>query len=887
MRAGGVHESFGEQLRRHRERASLTQEELAARAGLTAMAVSALERGDRRRPYPNTVRALADALALVGPDRAEFVAAVPRRADAPTLVEVADLGAEATAGLPPQPTPLLGRDEEFAVVRDQLLAPEVRLLTLVGAGGVGKTRLAMAVAGALAGHAAFADGACFVDLSAVREPSLVCPTVARALRAPDAAGRAVIDALKECVRHRRQLLVLDNFEQVLPAAADLAPLLAVSPGLTVLVTSREPLRLRWERTLPLPPLAVPDPKHLLPLDRLALVPAVALFLERARAAAPGFGLTPENARAVAELCVRLDGLPLAIELVAPRAAQLGAAAALDRLGRRLPLPASPMQDAPARQHSLRATLQWSVDLLGPAEQALFRRVAAFAGGWTLEAAEAVAGPAMPEIGAMGVGVPDVLGGLTSLADKNLVLVQPAGSSPRAASAEPRFRMLETAREFALDLLEASGEAGVVRRRHAEFFATFAEQSEPRLQGAGQAAMVARLEHEEDNFRQALRWTFERGDAQAQEQGLRLAGALGWYWFLHGAPSEAREWFQVLLRPMAGADRPSAVRARALNAAGFRATNHAEYGIASEFHDRALSIWRALRDTPGMVASLHGLGDTALWVGAAAKARAHYEEGLELARTTGTAEDLALFAFHLGQLWWLEGDLDLGEEYGQEALAVARAAGSTTWTAYALYVLASLAHERGDLRRAGGLYREALALGWEHHDRLCVRMALPGLAGVAAMEGDAARALRLAGAASALEENAGMWAFPPIRARQERWLATAEQALDAASREAARAEGRRMTMDEVIAHALEDTRAVAGATSEAAPAVRDRLSPREREVLGLVAQGRSNREIAEALVVTEHTAKYHVAQLLNKLGAGSRAEAVARAVAAGLLAPTPD
>jgi non-specific serine/threonine protein kinase len=448
-------------------------------------------------------------------------------------------------------------------------------------------------------------------------------------------------------------------------------------------------------------------------------------------------------------------------------------------------------------------------------------------------------------------------------------------------------MLETAREFALDLLEASGEADPVRRRHAEFFATFAEQAEPQLQGAGQAAMVARLEREEDNFRQALRWTLERGDAQAQEQGLRLAGGLGWYWFLHGAPSEAREWFQVLLRPTATADQPSAVRARALNAAGFRATNHAEYGIASEFHDQALKIWRELGDTPGMVASLHGLGDTALWVGEADKARAHYEEGLELARTRGTAEDLALFAFHLGQLWWLEGDLDLGEQYGQEALAVARAAGSTTWTAYALYVLASLAHERGDLGRAGRLYREALGLGWEHHDRLCVRMALPGLAGVAAMQGDAARALRLASAASALEENAGMWAFPPIRARQEHWLATAEQVLDAASREAAWAEGRRMTMDEVIAQALEETSPLAEARSEAVPAARDRLSPREREVLGLVAQGRSNREIADALVVTEHTAKYHVAQLLNKLGASSRAEAVTRAVAAGLLAPTPD
>jgi DNA-binding CsgD family transcriptional regulator len=437
------------------------------------------------------------------------------------------------------------------------------------------------------------------------------------------------------------------------------------------------------------------------------------------------------------------------------------------------------------------------------------------------------------------------------------------------------------------LLEASGEADDIRRRHAEYFATFAEQAEPQLQGSTQAAAVIRLEREDDNFRQALRWAFECSDIGTQDVGLRLAGALGWYWFLHGAPSEAREWFQVLLRPTTSTDPPSAVRARALNAAGFRATNHAEYRLASEFHARAASIWRDLGDTPGMVASLHGLGDTALWVGEAHQALGHYLEGLEWARAAGTREDEALFAFHLGQLWWLEGDLDLGEQYGQEALTVARAADSTTWTAYALYVLASLAHERGELRRAGGLYREALSIGWEHHDRLCVRMALPGLAGVAAMEGDAARALRLASAASALEENAGMWAFPPIRARQEHWLAKAEQALDAAAREAAWAEGRRMTMDQVIAHALEDVSPVPSGRSEAVRAPRDRLSPREREVLGLVALGRSNREIADTLVVTEHTAKYHVAQLLNKLGAGSRAEAVARAVAAGLLAPTPD
>ncbi len=769
--------------------------------------------------------------------------------------------------LPSQPAALIGRAEELATARNQLLAPEVRLLTLVGPGGVGKTRLAVAVAESFRGSPAFSDGIQFVDLAPLPEPTLVAGAIARALNALTPEGGTALEAVIACLMERRVLLVLDNFEHLLGAAGQVATLLGACPGLVALTTSREPLRLRWERTLPLSPLAVPDPRHLPPLERLATIPAVALFLERARAAEPKFALTRDNAPAVAELCVRLDGLPLAIELVAARAAQLGPAATLDRLARRLPLPLSPMQDAPSRQQTLNATLEWSLDLLDYAERALFRRVAVFAGGWTLAAADAVAGGGDPDS-----DVPDVLRSLTSLVDKNLLLVD-------ATSAEPRFRMLETAHEFALQLLDDRGESDAVRRRHATYFADLAEQAAPQLQGSGQAAVVVRLELEEDNFRQALRWTLDRGDDEALAQGLRLAGALGWYWFLHGYPAEAREWFQVLLRPSAGG-KPTAVRARALNAAGFRATDHADYIAASTFHEEALATWRELDEMPGMVASLHGIGDTALWLGNAHKARAQYEAGLALAQARGTGEDVALFAFHLGQLWWLEGGLETAEEYGQQALTVARQTGSTTWPAYSLFVLASVAHERGDARQAGKRYREALDLAWQHHDRLCVRMALPGLAGLATLEGDPKRAVRLAGAANALEENAGIWAFPPIQARQEQWLATAQAALDDNARSSAWNDGRGMTLDEVIAYALED------AAAESASAVPDhsRLSRREREVLTLVAEGKSNREIATALIITENTAKYHVAQLLNKLGAGSRAEAVTRAVASGELTP---
>jgi non-specific serine/threonine protein kinase len=685
-------------------------------------------------------------------------------------------------------------------------------------------------------------------------------------------------ALETFMAQRRLLMVLDNFEQVLPAASEVGRLLAASPGLTVLVTSREPLRLRWERALPLSPLDLPDPRHLPALDQLASVPAVALFLERARAAAPAFELTRENASAVAELCVRLDGLPLAIELVAARAVQFGAAATLDRLSRHLPLPTSTMRDAPARQQSLRATLQWSLDLLDTTEQVLLRRLAVFAGGWTLAAAEAVAGE----------DVPDVLGALTSLTDKSLIVLTTPGGTD-----EPRFRILDTVREVALDLLEASGESAAVRSRHAGFLATLAEATTTQLQGLGQAAVSMRLEREEENFRQALRWALGRGDADALEEGLRLAGALGWYWFLHGYPPEARDWFQVLIGPAAAQDqtpaarattaRAATLRARALNAAGFQATNQGEYVAAYSLHEQALATWRELRDTPGMVASLHGMGDTALWQVDSDRARGHYVEGLELARATGTAEDVALFTFHLGQLCWLVDDLDAADTWAREALVTARSAGSTTWPPYALYVQASVAHERGDTPRAGALYRESLELAWEHHDRLGVRMVLPGLAGLAVAEGDAARAVRLAGAASALEENAGIWAFPPIKARHERWLAAAEQALDPQTRATAWAQGRGMSLDEALAHALEEP-AAASAGHERGVGRQGALSPREREVLAMVAEGKSNREIAAALVVTEHTAKYHVASLLNKLGATSRAEVVTRAVALGLLTP---
>jgi len=853
-------------LRRNRDAAGLTQEELAERSGLTAKAVGALERGERTRPYPHTVRALSDALDLDGADRAAFLVA---SRGAPSGTGEGERLSR-VRGVPGAPTALIGRTAELELILGQLVDVEVRMLTLLGSGGVGKTRLAMAAAYEIDTSERFPDGVTFVDLTVTRDPAHVDALIARALEIPLPAVGDPTTTIQAYLRPRRLLLVLDNFEHLLDAAVEVGRLLHECPFVVVLATSREPLRLRWERTLQVSPLSIPDPRHLPSPDRLAEVASVALFLERTRATSQTFELTPQNAQAIAELCVRLDGLPLAIELVAARAGQLGPSAILDRIAKRLPVTTSGMLDAPERQQSLRSTLEWSLDLLQPSAQVLFSRLSVFAGGWD--------GPAAAAIGAN--AATDIVAELVDLADRSLITVDP---SPQAS---PRFRMLETAREVALDLLAGSGAMEDVQRAHAMYFAALIEGLAGELQGARHAEVATQLELETDNVRQALHWVLTSPDPERLEVGLKITGALGWFWFLHGYPPEARGWFDLLLDPLrlqdvrpvdpVDAGRFDRLRARALNAAGFRATDQGEYALAAEAHRDALGVWARLDDVDGLVASLHGVGDTALWQGDIEHAQGAYDEGLELAKARGSAEQVALFKFHVAQLGWLTGKLDDAEANGQEALSIAEAAGSTTWPPYASFVLASIAHERGDPSRAGPLYRDAIRLAWGHGDRLGVRMALPGLAGLATLEGDPVRALRLAGAANALEENAGIWAFPPIRERHERWLAAARDMLDESAAAAAWRAGHAMSIDEAIDDALEPVTIHPGSRGDGL------LSNRETEVLNLIAAGMTNRQIGEALFVTEHTAKYHVTSLFNKLGVSSRAEAVARGTSLGLL-----
>ena len=568
---------FGTLLRRRRMTAGLSQEELAERAKLSAQGISALERGHRASPRPETVRLLAAALGLDAQARAELIAAaragVRPAVDAPVVAPPSALR-PLPLPLPLPPTRLVGREREVATIcaalrRDDHLAQGAlgtRLLTLTGPGGVGKTRLALAAARELVD--AFADGVAWVELAPIhdrpeRVPELMATAIARVVGAREVAGQSVTAALAAALRRRTLLLVLDNCEHVLAAAPLVAELLAGCEGLRVLATSRVRLQLRGEREVPVAPLAVPDQgtgdrgqgtgeQSLTPDARplppevvvgLAGVAAVRLFVERAAEIRPGFTLTAENAAAVAAICRRLDGLPLAIELAATQVKLLPPAELLARLGRRLPLLTGGPRDAPARHQTMRDAIAWSHDLLGENEQALFRRLAVFVGGFAVDAAEAVVATGWSEL--------ELLDAISALVDRSLLI-------PLApVDAEPRFGMLETVREYGLERLVATGEVDATRRRHALCFLEATERIEPLLFGAGQIAAVARLEVDRDNHRAALAWLEQAGES---DHLLRLAGALGPFWDIHGPLDEGREWLDRALTMSRPPDRPSAAAA---------------------------------------------------------------------------------------------------------------------------------------------------------------------------------------------------------------------------------------------------------------------------------------------------------------------------------------
>jgi predicted ATPase/class 3 adenylate cyclase len=743
--------------------------------------------------------------------------------------------------LPLQPTPLIGREKEVSEVCQQLSRPEVRLLTLTGAGGTGKTRLGLQAGAELTQQ--FEDGVFFVSLAAIRDPQLVVGAVAGTLGVKEAGGQPLLQSLEDYLGEKRMLLLVDNFEQVLEAAPVVTELLSGAPNLKVLATSRIPLRLYGEHEYAVPPLALPDPERPPSVKRLTQYEAVRLFVERAQAAKADFSVTNDNAPAVAEICYRLDGLPLAIELAAARIKLLTPQAMLGRFGNRLKLLTGGARDLPERQRTLRSTIEWSYGLLGEGEKVLFARLSVFAGGRTLEAIEAICN-------AEGELPVDVLDGLGSLVDENLL------KQEEGVGGEPRFVMLETIHEFAREKLQESDEGEDIRRLHAEYFLALAEEAEPAVEGAEQDTWIERLETEHDNIRAALSWSLEqRGDA---DSGLRMGAALGEFWYLRGYVGEGRRrldealakpgWSSVAARGGAltrvswlaylQGDLDRAVEAseeglrldgvellrsgsgdnlaaELMRTLGIAVSGQSIFGSipdrgnsdrAIELYEKSLAIDREAGNARGAAVSLFCLGDELKGRGDFGRALEIYEEAMRQCRESGDPTLLASILAHVGYTFMLQGDLERAMAVGEEAAAMLREQEHRFYLAEVLYTLGWVALLQSNHKRAKSLYEESLQLCLDVGDKIAVPGCLEALACAAAARGEAERVATLFGSAQALREATGYREASAEQALREPYLGVARSQLEEAAWQEVWAEGRAMTLDEVISYALEEEEA---------------------------------------------------------------------------------
>jgi non-specific serine/threonine protein kinase len=746
--------TFGALLRRYRLAAGISQERLAEQAGLSVQALSALENGRRQAPYRHTVALLAQALGLSADQTALLEASIVRgrmpaavapaagRQDQETPPQPQSAGdaaprvpaaQAARTNLPLALTSFIGREGELAAV--QALLGTARLVTLTGAGGAGKTRLALAVAGMLLSE--YPDGVWLVELASLADPALVVQAVAQALGLREEPNRPLLVTLVDHLKERSLLLVLDNCEHLVAACAELvAALLRAWPHVRILATSRETLAVPGETTYRVPSLAAPDLMHLPDPEQLPAYAAVELFVQRAPSRRPEFTLSMQNAHAVAEVCVRLDGIPLAVELAAARVASLPVDTIAARLDDRFRLLTGGPRTAVTRQQTLRAAMDWSWELLTAPEQVLLRRLSVFAGGWALEAAEDVcAGGRIESL--------EILDLLAGLVNKSLVLLEEAG----ADVGYRRYRLLETVRQHSWEHLQASGEEVAVRDQHLVWCVALAVEAVQHLTGPEQIPWFDRLETEHANLRAALGWALER----RAPEGLRLAGALWRFWARRGQYTEGRNWLE---KALAGGQGLPAVRIMALNGAGLLAYLQSDFGRAVALFDNALALGRALGDKEGIAASLNCLGNVASIQSEYGRAATLYEESLMLRRELGDMQGIAGSLGNLGMVAYMQDKDGRAAALLEEALALQRALGDPLYIGTSLHNLGLVAYQQGDHGRAAALLEEVLALKRDLGDTVSIALALHNLGLVAYAQGDYGQAAALIGEGLALRRELG-------------------------------------------------------------------------------------------------------------------------------------
>jgi predicted ATPase/DNA-binding CsgD family transcriptional regulator len=860
--------------------------------------------------------------------------------------------------LPAQATSLVGRERQIEGASALLARPDVRLVSMTGPPGVGKTRLGLEVAAGLAGD--FSGGVYFVALAAASNPAQAVSAIAQTLGLKEAGRRDLRERLKDYIRDRQMLLVLDNLEQVVSAAPLVSDLLKACHLLKILVTSRTLLRVYGEHDFPVQPFDLPV--DLRDLESVARNDAVELFVQRARAANPDFRLTQENSGEIAEICARLDGLPLAIELAAARVRLLPPRAMLARIvgirnaerrtrnydaqAAESNVPHSPFgrlhllkdgaQDLPPRQQTLRNAISWSYDLLDEDEQRLLRRLAVFVSGFTLEAAESILDFGRPE----GTRILDqsrsetqrtskiqnALDGVSSLANKSLL------QQETTSIGEPRFVMLDTIREYALERLEQSQEAEEVRWRHADFYLGMAEEGDTILQGkvptSEHSLWIDRLEREHDNLRAALDWSISNAEcgtddgrrtaddvsgprlssvvccpSSAEEMALRFVGALGMFWEMHGHLSEGREWASRALlavgcsvegiqpgKATSGISH-SAFRiphvARALLVMGKLSLWQGAFDRSRDEMEASLAIYKELDDRWGMAAALVGLGHGLRAQGDYGAARSLFDRSLQIRRELGYRAGIASSLHGLGAVAFQEGDYARAACLLEEGLSLAREMGHKWAMIHSLNHLGLVRLHRGEHAGAADAIEEALALSFELGDKLSVTRCFIGLAEVACALDRHQRAVRLFGAADALLEAACICIWPDYRAEYERCLAAARSVLDPQTFASLWDEGRRLPPEQVAApqsgahlpaddseeqsqgHRQGTIVSLVGAPAE--------LSARELEVLHLIALGLTNAQIARKLTISAHTVNNHLRSIFGKLGVASRSAATRYAI----------